>query len=104
TALRTVTAAPASTATVAPVLPVKHPKAPLNIVIVGVRGNGSWLEARRGSKTGKVLFSGVVAQGQRVHLRGRRVWAKFGAAGNVAITVDGRPVTLLGTYDKTFRA
>jgi hypothetical protein len=102
TSQRTVTAAPVSTASAAPVPQPKRPAALLNIVVVGVRGDGSWLEARRGSKQGKLLFSGVVAPGQRVHLRGRRVWATFGAAGNLAITVGGRPVTLMGTYEKTF--
>jgi hypothetical protein len=111
TSQHTVTATRASTAAVAPAstaapapAPPRKPVAPLDIVIVGVRGDGSWIEARRGSKNGKVLFSGVVAPGQRVHLRGRRMWAEFGAAGNLAITVDGRPLTLTGTYEKTFRS
>jgi hypothetical protein len=73
-------------------------------VIVGLRGNGSWVEARRGSPTGKLLYSGVVVPGHRLHLRGRTVWARFGAASNLSITVDGHPVTLFGTYDKTFRS
>lgn len=83
--------------------PAQRPK-PLDVVIAGARGNGSWLEARRGSQTGRVLYSGLVEPGRRVHLRGRVIWTRFGAAGNLDITVDGRPVTLTGTYDKTFRA
>jgi hypothetical protein len=32
------------------------------------------------------------------------VWARFGAAANLEIIVNGRPVRLLGTYEKTFHA
>jgi hypothetical protein len=31
------------------------------------------------------------------------VWARFGAAGNLSVTADGKPVQLLGTFDKLFR-
>jgi hypothetical protein len=76
----------------------------VDVRIVAVRGSGSWIEARRRSPTGKLLYSGVLATGHRLHLRGRTVWARFGAASNLSITVDGHPVTLFGTYDKTFRS
>jgi len=101
---RTVPAARTSTASAVPAPPPKRAPALLDVLVVGARGDGSWVEARRGSKRGKVLFSGVVAPGQRVRLRGHRIWAEFGAAGNLAITVGGRPVKLIGTYDKTFAA
>lgn len=79
------------------------PSRTVDVVVRAVRGNGSWLEARRGSATGRVLFRGVLAPGRTLHLRAATLWARFGAASNLSITQDGRPVTLAGTYDKTFR-
>lgn len=61
----------------------------------------TWLEVRRGSKNGRVLYSGNLP-GHALHFRGSRIWARFGAAGNLTITQDGRPVRLQGTYDRLF--
>lgn len=62
----------------------------------------TWLEIRRGSKNGRVLYSGNLSAGHALHFRGARLWARFGAAGNLTITQDGRPVRLQGTYDRLF--
>ena len=62
----------------------------------------TWLEIRRGSKTGPVLYSGNLAPGRTLHFRGSRLWGRFGAAGNLTITQDGRLVPLQGTYDRLF--
>jgi hypothetical protein len=50
-----------------------------------------------------VLFSGVLEPGRKLRFAAPRLWARFGAAGHLRITQDGRPVTLQGTYDKVFR-
>lgn len=71
-------------------------------VRVTAHGNGSWIEVRRGSSTGPVLYRATLVAGQTLHFRARRLWARFGAASNLTITADGRPVSLLGTYDKLF--
>jgi hypothetical protein len=62
----------------------------------------TWLEIRRGSKTGPVLYSGNLSPGRTLHFRGSRLWGRFGAAGNLTITQDGRLVPLQGTYDRLF--
>lgn len=62
----------------------------------------TWLEIRRGSKNGRVLYSGNLAPGGTLHFRGSRLWARFGAAGNLTITQDGRLIRLQGTYDRLF--
>ncbi|MGH2935431.1 MAG: hypothetical protein ACRDL2_13090 [Gaiellaceae bacterium] len=72
-------------------------------VRIVAHGTGSWVEARRGSKTGPVLYRGVLTTGKRLHLRAPRVWAQFGAAGNLSITADGKLLALRGTFDKLFR-
>jgi Domain of unknown function (DUF4115) len=64
----------------------------------------SWFEIRRGSATGPVLFSGELAPGKPLHFTGQRLWSRFGAAGNLTITANGHPVTLLGTFEHVFLA
>ena len=64
--------------------------------------NGSWLEIRRRSASGPVLYEGTLEPGRRLHLRGARLWGLFGAAGNVSITDNGRRVELSGTQKKLF--
>jgi hypothetical protein len=71
------------------------PKAvePTLVVLTAVRGD-SWFSARVGSENGRVLDERVLAQGQSVELRGPRIWLSLGAAGNVEVTVDGKPRAL----------
>jgi hypothetical protein len=66
--------------------------------------NGSWTEVRRNSATGAILYSATLGDGQSLHLRGRKLWTRFGAASNLTITANGRPVQLQGTIEKLFVA
>ncbi|HVD50233.1 MAG TPA: RodZ domain-containing protein [Gaiellaceae bacterium] len=93
---------PAAThrASVARAAPVSRPK--LADVRIEAQRNGSWLEVRRGSSSGAVLYSSVLLPGTQLHFRGPRLWARMGAAGNLSITANGRPVSLRGTFDKVF--
>lgn len=89
----------------APPAAAPHGAATVDVVIRAVRDGGSWVELRRGSSTGKVLFAGSLAPGGRMlHFSAPRLWARFGAAANLAITVDGKPLALQGTFDKVFTA
>jgi hypothetical protein len=90
----------------APATPVPaQPAATANVrVTIRVNSRSSWLEVRRGSATGAVLFTGELAPGRTLHLAGKRLWARFGAAGNLTITANGRPVRLVGTYEHVFVA
>jgi hypothetical protein len=63
------------------------------VVLRAVRGE-SWFSARVGSESGRVLDERVLAQGQSVRLQGERIWLSIGAAGNVEVTVDGKPKPL----------
>ena len=63
------------------------------VVLTAVRGE-SWFSARVGSESGRVLDERVLAQGETVRLQGERIWLSVGAAGNVEVTVDGKPKEL----------
>jgi hypothetical protein len=64
----------------------------------------TWLELRRNSKAGPVVFSGILTSGQSLRTSGRRVWARFAAAGNVDVAVNGKRVDLVGTLERLFAA
>jgi hypothetical protein len=59
------------------------------VVITASRGD-CWILARLDSETGRLLDERVLAQGESVRLRGRRVWLSVGASGNVDVTVNGK--------------
>jgi Domain of unknown function (DUF4115) len=80
--LPTTATAPAPETTAAP--------PPTVVVLTAVRGD-SWFSARVGSEEGRVLDERVLAQGDSVRLEGPRIWLTVGAAGNVEVTVDGKP-------------
>ena len=66
------------------------PRTDAVIVVTAARGE-SWFSARLGSEEGQVLDERVLAQGESVRLEGRRIWLSVGAAGNVDLTVNGKP-------------
>lgn len=72
-----------------------------NVVLAATRGD-SWVEARAGSSTGRLLYTGVLAQGQKRRVSAGRVWLRLGAASHLDVLVNGRPpreAPLLGTLD-----
>jgi uncharacterized protein DUF4115 len=62
----------------------------LSVTITAARGN-CWISAHRGSATGPVLAEETLPVGQSVSLRAPKVFLELGAAGNVDVTVNGRP-------------
>jgi cytoskeletal protein RodZ len=59
----------------------------------------TWLEVRTGTAEGRVLYSGILAQGRARRFEGARLWARFGAASNLAARLNGNPLHLpAGTY------
>ena len=71
---------------------------------VAAHGSGSWLEIRRGSATGPILYSATLTDGQTLHFRAPKLWGRFGAASNLTITANAHPVRIQGTYEKLFVA
>jgi Domain of unknown function (DUF4115) len=67
--------------------------------ITAARGS-SWVLVRAGSSAGRVLYSGILNQGQTISFRGRVLWLSFGAAANLDAQLNGSPLELgTGTYD-----
>ncbi len=62
----------------------------VTVVVTATRGD-CWLSARAGSETGRVLDERVLAQGESVRVRAKRVWLSLGAASNVDVLVDKEP-------------
>ena len=62
----------------------------VRVTITASRGN-CWFSAHRGSATGSVLAEQTLQEGDTVSLSGRRIWLELGAAGNVDVSVNGRP-------------
>ena len=60
------------------------------VTITASRGD-CWMSAHRGSATGPLLAERTLLDGETVSLRARRIWLELGAAGNVDISVNGRP-------------
>jgi hypothetical protein len=68
---------------------------PTLVRLVLTASNGRcWIEAHRGSAAGEQLYAGVLEQGQRVQLRGRRLWIRLGAPSAVTATLNGHEVAL----------
>ena len=64
------------------------------LVVKASRGD-SPLIVRTDSENGESLYDGVLAQGRSVKLFGAQLWIRIGAAENVDLTLDDRPVEKL---------
>lgn len=64
------------------------------LVVKASRGD-SPLSVHADSEEGESLYDGVLSQGRSVSLFGPRLWIRLGAAENVDLTLDGRPVERL---------
>lgn len=55
---------------------------------------GSWVEIRRVSAWGEVIYSGVLERGQSVRFRGKRFWLRLAAPAALAARINGEPAAL----------
>src|SRR4249920_3629351 len=91
--------APTTTSRPAPPPPTKRvvPKpasntTPSTTVVITIKASrgACWVNAHRGSPSGKQLAYETLQQGKSITLRGPRIWLQLGAASMVDITVNGR--------------
>jgi hypothetical protein len=80
--------------------PAAPRKRPVKLLLTAIGGD-SWVEARSGSPTGPLLYSGTLAHGRELRLATQRIWLRLGAASNLSLAVNGRPAAreLQGTVD-----
>jgi hypothetical protein len=90
------TTAPGTTTTPPPATTTGRQPQPgdARLVVRASRGD-SLLSVHADSELGEILYDGVLAQGRSVSLFGPRLWIRLGAAENVDLTLDGRPVERL---------
>jgi hypothetical protein len=88
-----------------PATPVRPNGKKHAFLIAATRGD-CWLSARKHSATGEVLYEGILAQGRSVRLTAERLWLSIGAAGNLDVTIDGKPLEdgLRGTVETVLPA
>jgi hypothetical protein len=61
-----------------------------------IAANGDcWVEARSDSATGRQLYYGMLAQGERVTVSGRVLWLRLGAPNNLVARVGTKPISNL---------
>jgi hypothetical protein len=56
--------------------------------------DASWLQVRRGGVAGPVLYEGTLQKGQRLIYVARRLWIVVGRPAALAVTLNGRTVSL----------
>jgi hypothetical protein len=86
--------------TPAPTAPARA-QAEARLRLAGV-GKGSWVELRRNSRNGPLVFVGVLREGRSIAASGSRVWARIGDAHRLTLTLNGRRVLLQGRVTVLF--
>jgi hypothetical protein len=75
------------------------------VVVRAIRG-ASYLEVRRGTSSGRPLFSGTLEKGDRQLFTAPRIWISIAAPRNVTVTVFGRRFAIPkgGEFELTARS
>jgi hypothetical protein len=81
-----------SPSTTPPVVRVHRPTA-TGLSFVG-RATGTYLEIRRGSSTGAVVYQGTLRRGDSEFLIGKRFWLSVRRPAGVRLKLAGKPITL----------
>ncbi len=66
------------------------------LVFVAARGD-CWLSVRTGSREGRVLYEGMLREGDSLPLVGKRLWIRIGAPWNLEARLNGRVLSSLPT-------
>jgi cytoskeleton protein RodZ len=69
---------------------------PVRLDVRATHGSGSYVEVRMGSSSGRQLYAGTLASGERQHFQGERLWLTISAPANIVVRVNGAPRALPG--------
>jgi Domain of unknown function (DUF4115) len=73
----------------------KEPAAPRpRLIVTAVRGD-CWLSIRVAWRNGRVVYEGLLAEGDTLRVTGRRLWVRMGAPWNLEAHLNGRPLRRL---------
>jgi cytoskeleton protein RodZ len=61
------------------------------LVLAAARGD-CWLSVRARSREGRILYEGMVSEGDQVRVAGPRLWVRIGAPWNIDATLNGRRI------------
>ena len=86
---------PPSTKTTTPSVPTP---VSLRLTLTATTG-ACWIEARRGSETGRLLAERTLAEGETIRLRGQHIWLRLGDPATVQLRLNGRRMALAATAD-----
>lgn len=64
----------------------------VRLLLVAARGD-CWLSVRMGSREGRVLYEGMLREGDSLPVTGKRLWIRIGAPWNLEAKLNGRPVS-----------
>jgi len=67
------------------------------LILVAARGD-CWLSVRAGSREGRVVFQGMLREGDSLPVAGKRLWIRIGAPWNVEARLNGRALSGLPTH------
>ncbi len=76
------------------------PKTQMHLTLRAVRGD-CWVAVRLRDAAGKLVYAGILAQGQSRSFTAKRLWIELGASHMLDAILDGEPVTNLPTGTAT---
>lgn len=83
---------PATTTTTQPEGRSPHRPPALARLAMTAAGGECWLSVRVGSREGRVLYEGLLQEGDSLRFARRRLWVRIGAPWNLEARLNGRPV------------
>lgn len=70
----------------------RHRRPALAHLVMTATGGECWLSVRVGSRKGRVLYEGLLQEGDSLRFARRRLWVRIGAPWNLRARLNGRPV------------
>jgi cytoskeleton protein RodZ len=80
-----------------PTTPKLAGKPAIGRLVLVAAGGDCWLSVRTGSREGRVLYEGMLREGDSLPVAGKRLWIRIGAPWNLEARLNGRVLSSLPT-------